>query len=56
MASLVRRPRLAGLALVLALALTVLPGLIAPLVSNELASWLPGTDVVFADEPQDGSG
>lgn len=56
MASLIRRRRLAGLALALALALTILPRLVAPLVSNELASWLPGTTEVLADESADGSG
>jgi hypothetical protein len=56
MASLLRRTRLAGFALALAFALTVLPGLVAPLLSNELAGWIPGTDVVFAEESHNGGG
>ena len=56
MASLQKRSRLAGFALALAFALTVLPGLVTPLLSNELAGWIPGTDVVFADETAGGGG
>lgn len=55
MASLLRRTRLTGFTLLLALGLTVLPGLVTPLLGDELASWLPGTDVVLADGSQ-GSG
>jgi hypothetical protein len=55
MAGLLKRTRLAGIALVLTLGLTVLPGLVTPLLGDELASWLPGTDVVLADGSQ-GSG
>ena len=55
MAGLLKRSRLAGFVLVLALGLTILPGLVAPLLGDELASWLPGTDVVLADNDQ-GSG
>jgi hypothetical protein len=56
MASLLQRIRLVGFALTLAFALTVLPGLVAPLLSNELAGWIPGTDVVFAEDAHDGGG
>ena len=56
MTSLQKRTRLAGFALALAFALTVLPGLLTPLLSNELAGWIPGTDVVFADEAAGGGG
>jgi hypothetical protein len=55
MAGLLKHTRLAGIALVLTLGLTVLPGLVTPLLGDELASWLPGTDVVLADGSQ-GSG
>ena len=54
--SLLRFTLLAGFALALAFALTVLPGLLTPLLSNELAGWIPGTDVVFADEAAGGGG
>ncbi len=56
MASLIQRARLTGFALALAFGLTVLPGLMAPLLGDELASWLPGTDVVLANEPSGGGG
>ena len=55
MATLFKRSRMAALALALALGLTVLPSLVAPMLGNELASILPGTDVVLADSNQ-GSG
>ena len=56
MTSLQKRTRLAGFALALAFALTVLPGLVAPLVGDELASWLPVPAEVSADEAQGGGG
>ena len=56
MASLLRRTRLAGFALALALGLTVLPGLVTSFVGDELASWIPSTSVVFADEAENGGG
>ena len=55
MTGLLRRTRLTGLALALALGLTVLPGLVAPLLGAELANVLPGVNVALADNDQ-GSG
>ena len=51
MASLRQHSRLTGLALALALGLTMLPGLLAP----RLVDALPGIDIVLADHSQ-GSG
>ena len=56
MTSLIRHTRLATFALILALSLTILPGLISPLVSDEFADWLPGTTEVLADDAEDGNG
>jgi hypothetical protein len=50
MAGLLKRSRLARIAPVVALGLTVLPGLLTSLLVYELASWLPGTSVALADE------
>ena len=43
------------LTLSLALALTVLPSLVAPLLSSEVADLLPNVDVILADEPEGGT-
>ncbi len=51
MASLLTHSRLTGLALALALGLTMVPGLVAPLLTD----WLPGVDIALADHSQ-GSG
>ena len=56
MASLIRHTRLGAIAVALALGLNVLPGLVAPLLSNEWASRLPGLTEVQADEPATGGG
>ena len=56
MTSLQKRTRLTGFALALAFALTVLPGLVAPFVGDELASWLPVPTEAFADEAEGGGG
>lgn len=56
MASLQQRARHMGLALALALGLTILSGVVTPMLSDELASVLPGVDVVLADEPAGGGG
>ncbi len=56
MASLLQRARLTGFALALDLGLTVLPGLVSPLLSDELANALPGVDVVLADNSQTSGG
>lgn len=50
MTSLLRNTRRTGIALAIAFALAALPGLIAPLVSDELADVLPGVTEVSADE------
>ncbi len=55
MTSLLTHSRLTGLALALALGLTMVPGLIAPLLTDEFADWLPGVDIALADHSQ-GSG
>ncbi len=56
MASLVKHVRYTGLALAIAFGLMVLSSVTSPLLSDELAGLFPGTTVVFADEPADGSG
>lgn len=56
MASLVKRSRRCGLALAIALGLTVLSAVGTPLLSSKLVHLLPGPDVALADEPHDGSG
>lgn len=55
MASLLQRTRMTGLALALALGLTVLPGLVAPLLGDELSSTFPIVHDALA-EHQDGGG
>lgn len=56
MARLVKHIRHTGLALAIALGLMVLSSVTTPLLGDELANLLPGTTVVLADEPADGSG
>lgn len=55
MTSLWHNSRRTGLALMLALSLTVLSGLVAPLLGDKVARVLPGPDIVLADNDQ-GSG
>ena len=55
MTSLWHNSRRTWLALMLALSLTVLPGLVAPLLGDEVARVLPGPNVALADNDQ-GSG
>lgn len=50
MTSLLRNTRRTSIALAIAFALAILPGLVAPLISDELANTLPGVTRVFADE------
>lgn len=50
MASLQKRSRHLWIALCLVVGLTVLPAITAPLIGDELANWIPGVDVVLADE------
>lgn len=56
MTGLQKTTRLAGFALLLAFALTVLPGLLVPFVGDELASRLPIPTEAFADEAEGGGG
>jgi hypothetical protein len=56
MASLRQRSRRIGIALAIVLCLTVLSAVARPLVSDELANWLPGPAQVLAEEPSDGGG
>ncbi len=45
-----------GVAMALVLGLTVLSGLTAPLLDDEVASWLPVPTEALADEPHGGNG
>ncbi len=44
------------IAMSLMFGLTVLPGLVEPLIGPDLASQISGVDVVLAGEPQGGGG
>ncbi len=56
MAGLLKRSRLTAFVLTLALGLSVLPGLAAPLLGDGLAKALPGVNVVLADDCENGGG
>jgi hypothetical protein len=55
MTSVLQRTRRIGIALALAFGLAVLPGIIVPLMGDELVNVLPGITEVSAEETQ-GSG
>jgi hypothetical protein len=56
MASLRQRSRSAGIALAIALGLTVLSALAQPLFGHKLATWLPNATEVLAEETSNGGG
>jgi hypothetical protein len=56
MASLQKRSRRLWMALCMVIGLTVLPTITAPLVGDELASWIPGSTAVYAEESAGGGG
>ena len=56
MTSLLKRSRRTGIALAIALGLTVLSALGTPLLGDKLADMLPGVTEVLADEPAGGGG
>ena len=56
MASLQQYSRRLWLALCLVISLMILPVIFAPVIGDELANQVPGTDVVFANESHGGGG
>jgi hypothetical protein len=56
MASLQKRSRRLWMVLCLVVGLMILPAITAPLVGDELASWIPGVDVVLAEDSAGGGG
>lgn len=52
MSNVLRRTRRTGLALVVALGLTVLAAVATPLVSDELAEMMPGVGVALASDSE----
>ena len=56
MTSLQQHTRRFWLALALAIGLMILPMITVPLAGDELANWVPGTDIVFANESHGGGG
>jgi hypothetical protein len=56
MASLRQRSRKIAIALAIVFSLTILSAVAQPLVSDELANWLPGPATVLADESSNGGG
>jgi hypothetical protein len=55
MSSLLQRSRRTGMILALAFGLAVLSAIVTPLLADQV-SFLPGTDVVLANETQGGGG
>ncbi len=56
MASLQKRSHRLWMALCLVVGLTILPAITTPLVGDELSNWIPGVNIVLADESEGGSG
>lgn len=56
MSSLVQYSRRKAIMLALAFGLAVLPGIISPVLSDDMANVLPGVTNVFADDTELGGG
>ena len=56
MTSLQQHTRRLWLAMVLVIGLMILPAIFAPVIGDELANQVPGTDIVFANESHGGGG